>query len=86
MAAQRAIHERDENGGKERMKTTVAVMLGAALMMATVGLETGCRKKGPMESAGEKIDDAAQKAKDKIDPPGPAEKAGRKVDKAVGKD
>jgi hypothetical protein len=61
-------------------------MLAAMLTMATVGLASGCRSEGPAESAGEKIDDAAQKAKDKIDPPGPAEKAGRKVDEAFGND
>lgn len=69
------------------MKTSaMALMLGAALMMASVGFGTACQKKGPVESAGEKIDDAAQKMKDKVDPPGPTEKAGRKIDKALGND
>jgi len=69
------------------MKTTkVAVMLAAALTMASVGLASGCRRKGPAETAGAKVDEAVQKAKDKIDPPGPAEKAGRKVDEALGND
>jgi len=69
------------------MKTTrVGMMLAAALMMASVGLASGCRDKGPHEKAGDAIDDAAEKAKDKIDPPGPAEKAGREVDKALGND
>ena len=68
------------------MKTKgMALMLGAALMMASAGFGTACRK-GPAENAGEKIDDAAQKLKDKVDPPGPGEKAGRKVDKALGND
>jgi hypothetical protein len=63
----------------------VAAMLAAALMMGSIGLGTGC-KQGPAEKAGSKIDDAAQKMKDVVDPPGPAEKAGRKVDKAIGND
>ena len=68
------------------MKTNgVAVMLAAALMLGSVAFGTACNK-GPAESAGEKIDDAAQKLKDKVDPPGPGEKAGRKVDKALGND
>ena len=68
------------------MKTTgMALMFGAALTIASVGLGTACQK-GPAEKTGEKIDDAAQKLKDKIDPPGPGEKAGRKVDKALGND
>lgn len=46
---------------------------------------TGCDdKKGPAEQTGQAVDNAAQKAKDAIDPPGPLEKAGRAVDKAVG--
>jgi hypothetical protein len=69
------------------MKTkTLAIVLAAAFTFGSVGFGTGCRKKGPVERAGEKIDDAAQKAKDTIDPPGPAEKAGRKVDRAIGND
>jgi hypothetical protein len=60
----------------------LAIMLAATF---TIGAATGCHHRGPAESAGQKIDNAAQKAKDTIDPPGPAEKAGRKVDRAVGK-
>jgi len=62
---------------------TTAMLAAAALMLAT-GLGTGCHHRGPAENAGRKIDDAAQKAKDKLDPPGPAEKAGRKIDRATG--
>jgi len=68
------------------MKTTgMALMFGAALTIASVGFGTACQK-GPAEKTGAKIDDAAQKLKDKVDPPGPGEKAGRKVDKALGND
>jgi hypothetical protein len=64
-------------------KMPVAAMLAAAFLMGSVGLGTGCREKGPAESVGSKIDDAAQKVKDKVDPPGPAEKAGRKMDEVL---
>jgi hypothetical protein len=69
------------------MKTTgMALIVGTALLMASVGFGTACHREGPGERAGESIDDAAQKLKDKVDPPGPGEKAGRKVDKALGND
>lgn len=53
------------------------LVLGGAL----VGV--GCEHKGPVEKAGEKIDQAAESAKDKLNPEGSAEKAGRKIDQAV---
>lgn len=43
------------------------------------------KHQGPAERAGEAIDNAAQSAKDAVDPPGPMEKAGRAVDEAVKK-
>jgi len=61
-----------------------AMALAAVLGLATVTGLTACeKKKGPAEKAGEKVDDAIDKMKDKLDPAGPAEKAGRKIDKAV---
>lgn len=54
-------------------------MLPAAICAGFVG----CAEKGPAQKAGQSIDNAAQKAKDAVDPPGPVEKAGRSVDKAV---
>lgn len=66
------------------MRKSTFVMLAAAFLIGSAGLGAGCHEQGPAEKAGSKIDDAAQKVKDKIDPPGPAEKAGRKVDKALG--
>ncbi len=46
---------------------------------------TACeRQKGPAEKAGEKIDKAADKVSDKINPKGPVEKAGRAIDRAAG--
>jgi hypothetical protein len=65
--------------------TTGAIILSAALAMATIGFASGCDD-GPAEDIGEEIDEAAQKAKDKLDPPGPAEKAGRKMDEVLDDD
>jgi hypothetical protein len=57
--------------------------LAALLVAGTVSL-TACERDGPAEDVGEKIDDAAEKARDAVDPPkGPLEKAGRKIDRAV---
>ncbi len=44
----------------------------------------GCpEKKGSMEKAGEKIDNAAEKVGDVFDKKGPLEKAGEKADEAL---
>jgi hypothetical protein len=60
--------------------------LGLVTMLMTGGafFTTGCvEKKGPAQSAGERLDRTVENMKDAVDPPGPAEKAGRKVDRAV---
>lgn len=44
-----------------------------------------CKEKGPVEKAGEGVDEAVEKVKDAVDPKGPVEKAGEKVDEALGK-
>ena len=49
------------------------------LTLMVVGL-AGCEKKGPAETAGEKIDNAAEKAGDKIDHA--VNKAGERLDEA----
>jgi hypothetical protein len=54
----------------------VAVSMGFA---ASVGL-VGCEK-GPMQKAGEKVDEAT--GQDKLIGKGPAEKTGRKIDNTV---
>jgi hypothetical protein len=47
----------------------------------------GCPERdGPAENAGEKLDNAAEKIGDALDPKGPAEKAGEEVDEALGND
>ena len=43
-----------------------------------------CKKQGPAEETGEKIDKAIENVGDAINPKGPVEKAGEKVDKALG--
>lgn len=43
-----------------------------------------CKKKGPAEKAGEKMDEAIENVKDSIDPKGPVEKVGEKIDNALG--
>ena len=55
------------------------LVLGGAL----VGV--GCEREGPVEKAGEKIDQTVESAKDKLNPEGSAEKAGKKIDEAVDK-
>jgi hypothetical protein len=60
------------------LRTTTLVV--AVLLCVTAG---SCRKKGPLQRAGEKVDKAAESVGDAVDPKGPAEKAGRAVDKAV---
>ena len=53
------------------------------LAALTIGVMTGCEKKGPMQTAGEKVDDAAEKSgqavKDTV------EKTGDAVDDAINK-
>ena len=67
-----------------RRSTIGAVVLAAVLGAVSVTGLTACeKKKGPAEKAGEKVDHAIDKVKDKLDPAGPAEKAGRKIDKAL---
>ena len=64
------------------MATALAFSLTVA---ASGGLMTSCKREGPMERAGQKVDDAASKLKEKLNPSGPAEKAGKKIDDAVDK-
>ena len=45
----------------------------------------GCEQKGPMEKAGEGVDNAGKDLKNAVDPRGPMEKAGDKADDAIGK-
>lgn len=66
----------------ERRWSFPIVVLAAVL---SVGLPvcTGCREKGPVETAGEKVDEAVDNLKTAVDPQGPAERAGEKIDRAL---
>jgi hypothetical protein len=57
---------------------TVTWVIGTTLI-AALGL-AGCQK-GPLQRAGEKVDEAT--GQDRLIEPGPAEKTGRKVDNTV---
>lgn len=63
-----------------KLKLLIPVLLLPAL--ATL---PSCKEKGPAEKVGEKVDKAAEKVKDAVDPKGPVEKAGEKIDNALGK-
>ena len=58
---------------------SVSLLIAAGLL--------ACEQKGPAEKAGEKIDQAVEKAQEKIEdatkPEGPMEKAGKKIDETV---
>lgn len=53
-------------------------------IIPVLGLLSSCKEKGPAEEAGEKLDEAIEDVKDKVDPQGPAERVGEKVDDALG--
>ena len=65
--------------------------IGTALVISgLLVLLPGCEKKGDAEKAGEKIDNAIESVKEKVEEAkdsltnkGPAEKAGEKIDKAI---
>ena len=66
---------------ERRLSVYVFALVAAFLIGAP--LWTGCREKGPVEKAGEKVDEAVDKMKDAVNPKGPAERAGEKVDRAL---
>ncbi len=65
--------------------------IGTALVISgLLVLLPGCEKKGDAEKAGEKIDNAIESVKEKVEEAkdsltnkGPAEKAGEKIDKVI---
>ena len=69
--------------GKKVMKALTSRIAGSLVLLSAAMLCVGCEPQGPAERAGEKIDRAAEKARDIVDPPGPVEKVGREVDRAV---
>ncbi|MBA2592757.1 MAG: hypothetical protein H0U97_11070 [Gammaproteobacteria bacterium] len=58
----------------------LSTSLGAVVLV--FGL-SACEPEGDAERAGERIDDAAEKAAETLDPEGPAERAGEKMDEAI---
>ena len=62
------------------MKKSLNQLLIVCAALALVAF-AGCEKKGPMEKAGEKVDEAAQKTGDAVKDA--AEKTGDAVDKAT---
>ena len=66
-------------------KLRLSFLILALAAVAAIGTPscTGCREKGPVEKAGEKVDEAIDKMKDAVDPKGPAERTGEKIDRAL---
>lgn len=66
-------------------KTLATTLIASGLLLCAAG----CEEKGPMEKAGESIDNAAKDVKDAFDKDGPvenaAEKAGEAIDDAADK-
>ncbi len=66
------------------MKTKVAATRAlASVLLAAAAFGAGCRPAGPVERAGQKVDQGVQGVQDAISPPGPVEKAARSVDRAL---
>jgi hypothetical protein len=61
------------------MKRHLVTSVAMAMLIAGAGL-AGCEK-GPMQKAGEKVDEVT--GQDKLIGKGPAEKTGRKIDNTV---
>jgi hypothetical protein len=70
--------------GKNRMSQSRVVGFVAALGFVALLASACTSKEGPAQKAGEKLDDAADKVSDTINPKGPVEKAGRAIDRATG--
>jgi hypothetical protein len=64
------------------MKRGKTLLTSLAMILLTLGL-SACEQEGSAERAGEKVDAAAERAKEAVDPKGPAERAGEKADEAM---
>jgi hypothetical protein len=73
----------DDEAHRREWRSNVLVVALAAAFLIGATVWTGCREKGPVEKAGEKVDAAVDKMKDAVNPKGPAERAGEKVDRAL---
>jgi len=65
------------------MNTTQKQLLTSLGAMVLVFGLSACEPEGDAERAGERIDDAAEKAAEAVNPEGPAERAGEKIDEAT---
>jgi len=73
------------NDGDKRMQNKLIMVIAVAFLALAA-----CEKQGPMEKAGEKIDDAVENVKDKTedvvdDAADKVEEAGDKIEKAADK-
>lgn len=64
------------------MKRGKTLLISLAMILLMLGL-SACEQEGPAERAGEKVDAAAERAKEAVDPQGPAERAGEKADETM---
>jgi hypothetical protein len=78
-AAERRVHAGTQSAKEKEMKRYITAAAVAAFLVGGTGL-AGCDK-GPMQKAGEKVDDIT--GQDKVIGKGPSEKAGRKIDNTV---
>lgn len=67
-----------------RMRQGMSTLLIVGILGSASTMMIACDKpKGPLEKAGEKIDNAVDNVSDAVDPKGPLEKAGRAIDRAT---
>ncbi|MBX3506226.1 MAG: hypothetical protein KF895_12165 [Parvibaculum sp.] len=59
-------------------------LFGIALILPLAGGLAACDDQGPMEQAGEEIDEAADSVADAFESDGPAERTGEDIDDALG--
>lgn len=59
-------------------------LLASMFLLPLIVSLASCREKGPMEKAGESLDNAADNVKQAVNPSGPVERTGEKIDKALG--
>ena len=67
---------------KKKMTTLNQPVLWLTLLSLPI-LFLACKEKGPMEKAGESIDNAAEEMKDAVEKDGTAEKIGESIDDAL---
>ncbi len=68
------------------MRKTISTLVVVTMLGAAGTMMLACeREKGPVEKAGEKVDNVVDNISDAVDPKGPAEKAGRAIDRATDK-